>query len=78
MAAPKQEWDPRSKQDCKHIVRQVLDREPEPGELMMLTICLYLERPEGIPRITDAVQRLQRTAEYRYCTAHARRALPAA
>ena len=69
MPVPKREWDPRNKEDCKHIIRQVLDREPTAGEVMMFTIRLHLERLETIPRITDAAQRLQRTAEYRYCTA---------
>ena len=69
MSGPNLEWDPQNKEDCKHIIRQALARTPEAGELIMLTIRLHLERPETIPRITDAAQRLQRTAEYRYCTA---------
>ncbi len=69
MPVPKPEWDPRNEEDCKHIIRQVLDREPTAGELMMLAIRLHLERPETIPRITDAAQLIQKTAEYRYCTA---------
>ena len=36
---------------------------------MMLTIRLHLERPEAMPNINDAVRRLQKTPEYRYCTA---------
>ena len=69
MPVPKPEWDPRNEEDCKHIIRQVLDREPTAGELTMLVIRLHLERPETIPHITDAAQLIQRTAEYRYCTA---------
>ena len=66
---PKPEWDPRNEKDCKHLIRRVLDREPTAGEMAMLTIRLHMEHPKTIPRIADAVQRLQRTPEYRYCTA---------
>ena len=69
MPDAKPEWDPRSEEDCKHVIRQVLDREPTAGEMMMFTIRLHLERPETIPSIEDAVQRLQMTPEYHYCTA---------
>ena len=63
------EWDPQDKEDCKRIVRQALGREPEAGELIMLTIRLHTEPPEAVPRIRDAVLLLQKSAEYRYCTA---------
>ena len=69
MSGPNLEWDPQNKEDCEHIIRQALARTPEAGELILLTIRLHLERPATIPRITDAVQLIQRTAEYRYCTA---------
>ena len=52
-SSTKPEWDPGNEEDCKHLIRQVFDREPTAGELVMLRICLHLERRKTIPRITE-------------------------
>lgn len=60
-----------NREDCRHVIREALGREPAAGEVTMFTICLTLNH-HSVPRTTeDAARWLRGTTEYFRCTRRA-------